>query len=118
MTQGYSSINIDVPVTYDTDLERAKRAITEVCEQLAEERERDFVSVPRVERVQAMLENYLLLRVSGDVRPGLQWELSGELRLRIKQRFDHEGITMTPAGRWRPEPVEPEAEAGDEERAP
>lgn len=109
MTQGYSSINLDVPLTYDTDVDRAKDEINAVCAELTGERPEDFLSTPKVVRVQAMMENWLLLRVSGDVRPGLQWDLSGELRLRIKQRLDAAGITMTPAGRWRSQSEEAEA---------
>lgn len=103
MTQGYSSINVDIPITYDADLDRARALIDSVGEELAKERPNDFVGrPPRVLRISNMLENWLTLRVGGDVRAGLQWELTSELRRRVKERFDAEGITMTPAGRYRP----------------
>ena len=34
------------------------------------------------------------VKVLGDVRPAKQWELMGELRRRIKDRFDREGIEI------------------------
>jgi small conductance mechanosensitive channel len=103
-TQGFSRINLDVPVTYDTEIGRATDLIRRVYEETAKERPEDFLGPPKLVRLNALLENYALIRVNGDVRVGTQWELTGELRRRLKERFESEGITMTPAARWTPRP--------------
>jgi moderate conductance mechanosensitive channel len=103
-TQGFSRISLDIPLTYDTDTSRAMALIDEVGAGLAAERPAEFTSgPPRALRIQGMQEHWLTIRVGADVRPGAQWDLSGELRARIKQRFDAEGIHLVPAARWRPE---------------
>lgn len=107
MTQGYSAINLDVPVTYDTDIAQAMALLREVCQELTDERGDDILTPLAPLRVQATLENWLLIKITGNVRAGKQWDLTGELRARIKQRFDANAITMTPAARWRPEEAEP-----------
>lgn len=103
-TQGFSRISFDLPLTYDTDVSRAMAIIDEVAAALAAERPGDFLGgPPKAVRIQALQEHWLTVRVAGDVRPGLQWELAGLMRKHIKERFDAEGVRFVPAARWRTE---------------
>ena len=101
-TQGFSRINLDIPVPYSADIDRAIAAIEEECETLRHERPADFLSGPHALRMHAVLENRVVIKVVGDVPPGKQWDVSGELRRRIKNRLDAEGMGMAsmfpPAG--------------------
>ncbi len=94
MTQGFSRINLDVSVAYEENLDNVIRVTNEVCANLADERPEDFVSEPKVLRVAHLGENGIDIKVVADVKVFTQWELTGELRKRIKERFDAEGIEI------------------------
>lgn len=93
-TQGFSRINLDVPLGYDADLEAAIALIVGICEQLHHERPNDFLKAPRVPGVTAFHENRLTVKVVADVTAGKQWELANELRRRIKLGLDAANIPM------------------------
>jgi small-conductance mechanosensitive channel len=45
-------------------------------------------------RVQKFADSGIEIRILGDVRPSMQWEVTGELRKRLKKAFDEEGIEI------------------------
>ena len=94
MTQGFSRINLDVTVAYEEDIDRVVSVLDQVCAGLAADRAADFISTPKVVRVDNLGNDGIDLKILGDVRVFKQWELMGELRRRIKNRFDAEGIEI------------------------
>src|SRR5690606_21369450 len=94
MTMGYSRINLDVRVSYDEDLDRVIPIVNEVCKELMNDCPDDIATPPYVLRVNDLGESAVILKVFGDVRIGEQWRLMGELRRRLKARFDREGIEI------------------------
>ncbi|GIW12577.1 MAG: hypothetical protein KatS3mg062_0016 [Tepidiforma sp.] len=94
MTQGFSRVNLNVLVAYEEDLGRVITVINEECGRLAADRPDDFLSTPAVLRVDRLADDGVELKVVGDVKAFKQWELMGELRRRLKDRFDREGIEI------------------------
>jgi small conductance mechanosensitive channel len=94
MTQGFSRINLDVTVAYEEDVDRVIAVVDDICAGLATDRAADVISTPRVVRVNNLGAEGVDLKIVGDVRAFKQWELMGELRRRIKKRFDAEGIEI------------------------
>ena len=94
MTSGFSRVNLNILVAYEEDLSRVIQVINEECERLAADRADDFLSTPAVVRVDRLAEDGVELKVVGDVKAFKQWELMGELRRRVKERFDREGIEI------------------------
>jgi len=68
--------------------------VNQVCAELSEDRAEDIISPPKVLRVDALGDRGVVIKVLGDVKPAKQWELMGELRRRMKNRFDREGIEI------------------------
>lgn len=93
-TQGFSRINLDVPLGYDANLEDAIAIIEEICAELHHERPNDFLKAPVVPGITAFQENRLVVKVAADVTAGKQWELANALRRRIKMRLDAANIPM------------------------
>ena len=93
-TQGFSRILLDVPVSYEGDIERACAVLAEVYQALANDYPSDGLTPPKIVRVQSFADLNVVVRVSGDVRAGRQWELGGDLRRRILVRFAAEGLAM------------------------
>lgn len=94
MTRGFSRINIDFQVAYKEDLGRVIDVLNEVCREFSEEFADRIIDPPKVLRVNALGGSGIDIRVLGDVKPASQWDLMGELRRRVKDRFDQEGIEI------------------------
>jgi small conductance mechanosensitive channel len=95
-TRSFSRVNLNVSVSYDTDLEHAISVINRVGQELAQEEtwKEIIVSAPQVLRVDNLGDSGIEIKILGDVKPIQQWTVMGELRLRIKKAFDAEGIEI------------------------
>ena len=96
MTQEYSRVNLNVSVSYAEDLDHVMKVINEVGEELAadEDWKSVIISPPKSLRVDSFGESGIDIKILGDVQPIRQWEVMGELRRRLKRRFDEEGIEI------------------------
>lgn len=95
-TRHFSRVNLDVSVAYGTDLDFAIRVINDVCEKLVADEDwtSRFVTTPKVLRINNLGDSGIDIKITGDVKPLEQWNIMGELRLRIKKAFDAEGIEI------------------------
>jgi len=95
-TKGYSRVNLNISVAYGEDLDHVIEVINRVCKEMAEDPEwkADFVSTPKVRRVDNLGDSGIEIKILGDTKPSRQWDVMGELRLRIKRTFDTEGIEI------------------------
>lgn len=89
LTRGWARVNVDVSVPYGADLERATTVINDVGRQLMDDpawSER-LLEAPVVDRVEALGDAAVILKVLGRVRPAEQWAVAGELRRRVLAAF-------------------------------
>jgi small-conductance mechanosensitive channel len=95
-TKEYSRVNLNVSVGYGEDLERVIEVTNRICKKMFEEKEwrEKIIKVPQVLRVDALGESGIDIKILGDTRPSMQWDVMGELRKRIKTVFDQEGIEI------------------------
>jgi moderate conductance mechanosensitive channel len=95
-TRGYGGINLDMPIAYDADLDRAMALIGEVGARMAADPEwKDRVlEAPVAMRVDAFGEIGLSIKVLGKVQAGEQWAATGELRRRLLDAFAEQGIGL------------------------
>ena len=95
-TRGFSRVNLNVSVGYGTDLDHAISVINRVGKELAEDDKwREIIkSPPQVLRVDNLGDSGIDIKILGDVEPIRQWDVMGELRLRLKKAFDAEGIEI------------------------
>jgi small-conductance mechanosensitive channel len=95
-TREYSRVNMNIPVAYGEDLDQVIEVINRVCKKMAEEPEwkPKILKVPQVLRVDALGDSGIELKILGDTRPVMQWDVMGELRKRIKEEFDRQGIEI------------------------
>lgn len=94
MTADFSRINLDVGVAYEEDINHVIEVTNEVCAELAKDKPEDILTVPSVLRVNDLGDSAVVVKIMGDVRIGTQWALMGELRRRLKVRYDEEGIEI------------------------
>ncbi|MDH4210187.1 MAG: mechanosensitive ion channel family protein [candidate division WOR-3 bacterium] len=95
-TKEYSRVNLNISVGYGEDLERVIGVINRVCLQMYEEPDwkKKIIKAPQVLRVDALGSSGIDIKILGDTKPLVQWEVMGELRKRIKTEFDREGIEI------------------------
>ena len=96
LTKGYSRVNLNISVAYGEDLDRVIEVINRVCEEMAEDPQwsANLISTPKVLRVDNLGDSGIDIKILGDTKPIRQWDIMGELRLRIKRTFDKEGIEI------------------------
>jgi moderate conductance mechanosensitive channel len=96
MTKQMSRVNLVVSVAYETDLDQATAVINQVGKEMAEDPvwKPRIVSAPKAVRIDNLGESGIDIRIMGDVKPSHQWDVGGELRLRLKKAFDKAGIDI------------------------
>ena len=95
-TRVWARINLDVTVAYGTDIEKATRVVNDVGEAIAADPEwrRRVMEAPHVERIEALGEYGITLKILGLVRATEQWAAGGELRKRLLAAFATHGIEI------------------------
>ena len=96
MTRDWARINLNVGVGYGEDLDRVIEVTNEVCEQLKSDDVwgPQMITTPAVSRVDNLGDSAVEIKIMGDVQPTSRIPLMGELRKRIKTRYDQEGIEI------------------------
>ncbi len=96
-SQSWSRAVVDVAVTPDADLERARRILGDVGEELQADPGWSALvsSPPDVLGVQRIDPTGITLRVVIDTAPGEQFPVEREYRLRVLRAFDAEGVPLS-----------------------
>lgn len=95
-SKDWGRVNLNIRVAYGEDLDHAIEVINRVCEEMAEE---DYwrpllLSTPKVLRVDNLGDSGIEIKVFGETKVLMQWDVMSELRKRIKKAFDEEGIEI------------------------
>jgi small conductance mechanosensitive channel len=95
-TRDWARVNLDISVGYDEDLERVMAVINRVGKELAEDEYfgRFIRTAPQALRVNKFGDSGIDIKILGETKPMKQWELTGELRKRLKAAFDKEKIEI------------------------
>ncbi len=95
-TKEWSRVNLNISVSYGTDLDHATAVINRVCQEMAQEPEWAplIIKTPQVLRVDNLGDSGIDLKILGDTKPIRQWDVMGEIRKRVKKTFDEEGIEI------------------------
>ena len=96
MTKKFARVNLNISVGYNENLKHVFETINRVCQEMADDPQwkESFITVPSAIRVDNLGDSGIEVRIMGDTKPAMQWALTGELRLRLKNAFDEEGIEI------------------------
>lgn len=96
MSKYFSRVNLNIGVAYNTRLDHAIEVVNRVGKDLAEDPawKEHIISAPQFLRVDSLSDSSVDLKILGDTKPIMQWAVMGELRKRIKEAFDKEGIEI------------------------
>ncbi|MFI5225439.1 MAG: mechanosensitive ion channel family protein [Candidatus Limnocylindrales bacterium] len=96
LTRLWARINEDVVLAYGTDVDRAAAVVDEVGRAMAaEDAWKDRVLEPaHAERVKALGETGITLKIYGTVLAEARWDAAGALRKRLLAAFEANGIEL------------------------
>jgi len=96
LSKEYARVNLNIGISYSSDLETAIRVVNEVGEALAGDQawKDDILKPVQFERVNDFADSAVIIKVLGDTKPLRQWAVAGEFRKRIKIAFDKAGIEI------------------------
>ena len=97
-SQGWSTGIVDVAVAYTEDVPRVQRLIGETAQAMYEDEEwaPKLLEAPTVAGVESVTGNSVTIRVIAKCAPNEHWGVQRELRERIKESFDREGVRVPP----------------------
>jgi small conductance mechanosensitive channel len=95
-TRVWARINQDVTIAYGSDIDKAIDVVDNVGREMAGDPvwRRRVLEAPRVERVEALAEYGVTLKILGTVRAADQWVASGDFRKRLLAAFKEHGIEI------------------------
>jgi small-conductance mechanosensitive channel len=96
LSKGYSRVNLDIGVSYNSDLEKVIAVINRVGQEMSEDPKwkEHILKAPAFLRVNDFADSAIMIKILGDTVPIMQWDVTGELRRRLKVAFDQEGIEI------------------------
>lgn len=96
MTKSWSRAVIDVGVGYGENVDRAIDVLRRTAAEFHADREWAplLLDVPEVLGIEQLADSAVLLRISARTLPQQQWAVARELRRRIKNSLDREGIEI------------------------
>lgn len=94
--KGFARINFDIGVSYAADLEKVIEVTNAVGKELSEDEYfKDLIiKEPEFLRVEAFGDSAVVIKILGETKPLMQWEVTGELRKRLKIAYDKNGIEI------------------------
>jgi len=96
LTKEWSRVNLNITVAYGEDLDHVIGVINRVGGELAQDETfgRMIIGAPRVLRVDNFGDSGIEIKILGETKPLMQWDVTGELRKRLKEAFDKEKIEI------------------------
>ncbi|MFO7576081.1 MAG: mechanosensitive ion channel family protein [Bacteroidales bacterium] len=96
LSKDFARVNLDLGVAYRTNLEHLIEVINRTGNELAADPAfmDAIITPPQFLRVNEFADSAIMVKILGDTKPLRQWEVTGELRKRLKIAFDREGIEI------------------------
>lgn len=96
LSKDFARINLNIGIDYASNLEKVIEVVNRVGNELAEDPQYKphVIKPPQFLRVDDFAESAIIIKILGDTQPLMQWDLTGELRKRLKVAFDREGIVI------------------------
>ena len=100
-TQDWARALLDLPFSYENDIDKVNGIITTVAHDLATDSQLGsaILGEPEIWGMDYVSGEQFVIRVALTTKPSKQWAVTRELRSRLKTAFDKEGIALQKATR-------------------
>lgn len=97
-SQGWSTVMVDLPFSYQEDVDRVIGIITDAVSRMKDDGHWSEVlrETPSVLGVETITAGTVTVRVFATCTPNENWGIQREIRRRVKEAFDREGIAGPP----------------------
>lgn len=96
LTKYFARVNLNIGVGYTTDLDKLIALVNRIGNEMAADNQyKDAIlKAPQFVMITDFADSAMIIKIVGDTVPLKQWEITGELRKRLKIAFDKEGIEI------------------------
>src|SRR3989344_9546085 len=96
LSKEFARVNLDIGISYASDLEHVIKIVNNVGKLLADDPKwKDSITKPpQFLRVNDFADSAIIIKILGETKPLKQWDVTGELRKRLKIAFDKEKIEI------------------------
>lgn len=96
LTKYYARVNLNIGISYNSNLEKVIKVINKVGNDLAKDPawKKFIITPPQFLRVDDFADSAIIIKILGETKPIKQWDITGELRKRLKITFDKENIEI------------------------
>ena len=96
LTKYFARVNLNIGVSYGSNLEQVIKVINDTGTEMSNDPKwKDLIiQPPQFLRVDDFADSSIVVKILGETQPIKQWEVTGELRKRIKVAFDRAGIEI------------------------
>jgi len=96
LSKGFARVNLNIGIAYNSDLEKVIEIINKIGTELTEDTKwkNSIIKTPQFLRVDDFADSAIIIKILGETKPLKQWEVTAELRKRIKISFDKEKIEI------------------------
>lgn len=96
LSKQFARVNLNIGVAYKENLDKVIEVVNRVGKELAEDPQwKDLIlKPPQFLRVDDFGESAIIIKILGETKSLKQWDVTGELRKRIKIAFDKEEIEI------------------------
>lgn len=94
MSYNFAQVNVDINVSYDTDIDLIEKLIEEAGKATAASKKwkAEVIEPIVLLRVDKLGNSTVTLKALGKVKPGMQWDVAGDFRRQLKGLFDKHKI--------------------------
>lgn len=96
LSKFFARVNLNIGIAYSSNLEKVIAVVNRVGNELFQDPLwKDFIiKPPQFLRVDDFGDSAIIIKILGETKPLQQWDVTGELRKRLKIAFDKEGIEI------------------------
>lgn len=96
LSKYFARVNLNIGVSYASDLEHVIATVNRVGKELAEDSawSNAIIKPPQFLRVENFADSAIEIKILGETKPLKQWDVTGEFRKRLKIAFDRAGIEI------------------------
>jgi small-conductance mechanosensitive channel len=96
LTKFYARVNLNMGISYTSDLEKVIEVVNKVGNDLSVDPQWKpmIIKAPQFLRIDDFGDSAIIIKILGETQPIKQWDVTGELRKRLKIAFDKENIEI------------------------
>lgn len=90
-TRDNKLVVVDIPIAYSSNMTKVTEITKKVCEEVKKKFDK-FTEDPSILGITSFSEHNMNLRITARTLPNEQWEIERQIRLKVKEEFEKNGL--------------------------